>query len=151
MGILVSSTIDPEELINQYNWLCEMTGINKFIIPEAVGLQNLLEDLMMRMWGSTIIYTNDLEVIPPAYAYLVIMPDGTTTYSMQCNEEGTFYACKEGPAEGDLTWTQLDNGDMVPVGYMKEVSIIAVEPVIRKKVLQYIGEDLGYYEQYLNA
>ena len=144
MSILVSQTVDPEDIIKQYNWLCEMTGLNGFMIPEAVGLQNLLESIMMRMWGSTYIYQNEDGV------YLVIMPDHNTTYYMQCNEHETFFACHErGPSEGELTWTALDNGDMVPVGYMKEVSIISVEPVIREKVLQYISEDQGYYDQYL--
>jgi len=144
MSVLVETTVGVVDLIKQYNWLCEMTGLNGFEIPEAIGLQNLLESIMETLWGTTIIYKRER-----VHAYLVIMPDGTTTYYMQCNIHGTFFASKEGPAEGDLTWTQLDNGDMVPVGYMQEVSIISVLPVIREKILQYISEDLGYYEQYL--
>lgn len=162
MSILISQTIDPEELIKQYNWLCEQSSAGWVIAPdssvvrqdttpdEVIGLQNLLESLMMRMWGNTHIYQDTQryqEEDNPLY--LVIMPDSHTTCMMQCNEHGTFFACVEGPAEGDLTWTQLDNGDMVPVGFMKEVSIISVEPVIREHVLQYISEDLEHYEQYL--
>lgn len=149
MSILVSQTIDPEELIKQYNWLCIEADYHTNI-PELIGLKNLLESIMMRMWGSIIIYEDTLRYQDGGTSmYLVLMPDGTTTYYMQCNEHGTFFACTEGPAEGDLTWTTLDNGDMVPVGFMKEVSIISVEPVIREHVLEYISEGGEYYDQYL--
>ena len=156
MGILISQTVDPEELIKQYNWLCEQSSMAYLNTPEGgvasvpttrvevIGLQNLLESMMMRMWGSVSVYQQEEKPL-----YLVIMPDGTTTYFMEHNEYGTFFACYEGPAEGDLTWTRLGNGDMVPAAFPKEVSIISVEPVIREHILKCISEDAGYYDQYL--
>jgi len=148
MAILISTTVDPEDLIDQYNWLCNTQDWLRETInhesPEAVGLQNLLESLMMGLWGSTAIYVNEDGV------YLVIMPDTTTTYQMQCNEHGTFFAAIEGPPEGDLDWHRVNNeGDRVPIGFPKEVSIMSVEPVIREKILKYISEDQEYYDQYL--
>jgi len=160
MSILVSQTVDPEELIKQYNWLCieaqdyrdwrpgdgsATDGAYEHCLECCIGLQNLLESLMMRMWGDTHIYRRgDIPL------YLVLMPDGTTTYFMQHNEPGTFFACYEGPNDSDLSWEKLENGGMVPGGFPKEVSIISVEPVIREKILQYISEDLEHYEQYLD-
>lgn len=156
MARLIQITVDEEDLIAQYNWLCysEATlkpapGVllyrkaAKSDHPTIVGLQNLLEGLMQGLWGNVLIYDNGHD------RYLVIMPGRNETYYMSHDADVPSGICDEGGTEGDLTFTQLDNGDMVPVGFEEEVSIISVPKGVRRQVLKLIEDDLEYYEDHL--
>ena len=146
MARLIQTTVDEEELIKQYNFICELTALNKQVrIPEAIGLQNLLESLMMGLWGDVLIYDNGHD------RYLVYMPGHKDLYYMSHDADVPNGICDliTDQGDGELTWTQLDNGDMVPVGYEEDVSIIAVPVGVRRQVLKIIEDDLESYEDHL--
>lgn len=103
---------------------------------------------MMGLWGDVLIYDNGGETHD---RYLVYMPGHQDVYHMSHDANSPNGVCTliDDEGDGNLTFTQLDNGDMVPVGYMEEVSIINVPKGTRLKILEIISEEQAYYEQFM--
>jgi hypothetical protein len=153
MGRLISITVDEDDLIEQYNWLCEEAELHnaaddKAGSSEIIGLQNFLESIMMGLWGNVLIYDNGGDSHD---RYLVYLPGHSELYSMSHDADSPNGVCTLISVDGDglLEFTELDNGDMVPVGYMEEVSIINVAKGTRRKILELISDELAHYEQFM--
>jgi hypothetical protein len=163
MASLIQVAIDEEELIKQYNHICQVieghrehkkwmeeNDMGRYVndVEPLVGIQNLLEGLMIGLWGDTLIYRGEREV---ESNYMVFLPGRQRVYLMSPDADSSDGMCSlfRDDGEGAIPFTQLDNGDFVPIGYEEEVSIISVPVGVRQKVLELISDDLEYYEDHL--
>ena len=120
-NVLIEREIDYEEMLKQYDWLCNLTsheGLQGLVLGQAdalnarEGLLSMLQEMIADLFTTTHIYATDGETHDE---YMVIFPD-ESVYLMSHDADMPNGVCGYYSQEPDVLWTQLDNGDMVPVG-----------------------------------